>query len=92
MCKREHLSLMGNLLLLRFTCVGIDMIPQKSDGAEGFQAKVTHMRLFSAVGFHVTIKTRNSRRGEHAAITAEGSLYFCKEKKIKSLCICRNLP
>lgn len=68
------------------------MIPQKSDGAEGSQAKVAHVGLFSCVSFHMTIKTRNSRRGEHADITVEGSFYFCRKKEIESLQICKNLP
>ena len=63
------------------------MVPQQSDRTEGFQAEVTQVRLLIGVSFHMTIKTRHSRRGEHADITVEG-LFCSYREEIDSLCIC----
>lgn len=74
-----------------FTCVGVDMIPEEGDCTESFQAKVTHVGLFSAVNFHMTIETRNSRRAELAEVAVEGSFYFCRRER-QHWCVCKHFP
>jgi hypothetical protein len=37
------------------TCVGVDMVPQQSDGAESLQTEVAHVGLLTGVSFHVAI-------------------------------------
>lgn len=48
------------------------------------------MGLLIAVSFLVTVKTRDSRRGEPTDVTLEGSFSSCK-KKTQRLYICKNL-
>lgn len=69
--------------------MGVDMIPKDSNSTESFQAKVTRIGLFIGVSFHMTIQTRNSRRGECADVTVESSFYFCRRER-RHLCICKN--
>lgn len=35
--------------------MGVDVVPQEGDRAEGFQAQVTHVRPLVGVDFHVTV-------------------------------------
>lgn len=74
-----------------FTCVGVDVIPKEGDCTESFQAQVTHVGLFSAVNFHMTIDTRNSRRRELAEVAVKGLFYFCGRER-QHLCVCKHFP
>ena len=69
--------------------MGIDMVPKEGNCTESFRTKVTHVGLFSAVNFHVTIETRISRRGELAQVAVEGSFYFCRRER-QHLCVCKH--
>ena len=71
--------------------MGVDMIPKEGDCTESLQAQVTHVGLFSAVNFHMTIDTRNSRRRELAEVAVEGSFYFCRRER-QHLCVCKHFP
>lgn len=70
--------------------MGVDVVPQKGHTAEGLQAQVARVGLLIAVSFLVTVKTRDSRRGEPTDVTLEGSFSSCK-KKTQRLYICKNL-
>lgn len=70
--------------------MGVNVISKQSNGTERFQAKVTHVGLFTGVRFHMTIKTGHPRRGEHADVALEGSLYFCRKER-QRLCGWKNL-
>lgn len=72
-----------------FTCMCIDMVPKEGNCTESFQTKVTHVGLFSAVNFHMTIEIRNSRRGELAQVAMEGLFYFCRRER-QHLCACKH--
>ena len=88
-CMPQHASCKGKGPPQLFTCMSVNMVPKERNCTESFQTKVTHVGLFSAVNFHMTIETRNSRRGELAQVAVEGSFYFCRRER-QHLCVCKH--